>query len=156
MHLSSPIWTVVMKPYLGFPLQLIQNSTARLLTLATHLSHTHPFVWHIQSQILLLTHKSLHALAPQYLSELLYLYRPSWDLCSSANTQLFCSRSKFCTVGDLASNGQIKSLTFLFKLAFNPTHWLWPLTQDCGFLLLCLFMCAMLCQVLCVYYCWTP
>ncbi|XP_041638364.1 uncharacterized protein LOC121506616, partial [Cheilinus undulatus] len=73
-------------------LQYVQNSAARVLTRTRPWKHITPTLIHlhwlpiksrINYKVLLLTYKSLHALAPQYLSDLLHPYTPSRNLPSS-------------------------------------------------------------------------
>ena len=72
-------------------LQYVQNSASRVLTRTSPCQHITPTLIHLhwlpvkfrkKSKILLLTYKSLHGLAPQYLSDLLHLHIPSRTLLS--------------------------------------------------------------------------
>ena len=73
------------------PLQTIQNSAARMITLTNRYQpitpilydlHWLPVVQRIEFKILILTFKCLHGMAPSYLSELLTVYRPARTLRS--------------------------------------------------------------------------
>ncbi|XP_037636652.1 uncharacterized protein LOC119494669 [Sebastes umbrosus] len=71
-------------------LQYVQNSAARVLTRTKPWQHITPTLihLHITYKILLLTYKSLNALAPQYLSNLLHPYTQPRNLRSSGSGQL--------------------------------------------------------------------
>ena len=64
--------------------------------------HWLPVKFCIQFKILLLTYKSLHALAPRYLSDLLHPYTPLRSLRSSDKDQLAIPRTRLKTFGDRA------------------------------------------------------
>ncbi|XP_010793755.1 proto-oncogene vav-like [Notothenia coriiceps] len=73
-------------------LQYIQNSAARVLTRTKRWQHITPTLFNlhwlpvkfcITYKLLLITYKSLHALSPQYLTDLLHPYIPSRTLRSS-------------------------------------------------------------------------
>ena len=92
-------------------LQYVQNSAARVLTRTKPWQHITPTLirlhWlpvksRITYKILLLTYKSLHSLAPQYLSDLLHPYTQSWTLRSSGTHQLSIPHTKLQTLGDRA------------------------------------------------------
>ena len=92
-------------------LQLVQNSAARILTrtkpwqhITPTLQNLHwlPITHRITFKILLLTYKSLHGLAPSYLSDLLEPYTPSRDLRSSDAGLLSIPFTRRCTLGDRA------------------------------------------------------
>lgn len=133
-------------------LQLVQNAAARLLTgtrrrdhITPVLSSLHwlPVVFRIQFKMLLLVFKSLHNLAPSYLTDLLILHTPGRALRSADQLLLDCPRSRLKTRGDRAfsvagpklwnslplniraanSVDSFKSLlkTHLFALAFNSS-----------------------------------
>ncbi len=78
-------------------LQYIQNSAARMLTYTKRSAHITPILFNLHwlpvssriiYKILLLTFKSLHGLAPTYLSDLLSPYTPSRLLRSSGGKRL--------------------------------------------------------------------
>ncbi|KAK5851958.1 hypothetical protein PBY51_023469 [Eleginops maclovinus] len=92
-------------------LQYVQNSAARVLTgikpwqhITPTLMQLHwlPVKFRIKFKILLLTYKSLHALAPRYLSDLLHPYTPLRSLRSSVKDQLAVPRTRLKTFGDRA------------------------------------------------------
>ncbi|KAL3066517.1 hypothetical protein OYC64_016470 [Pagothenia borchgrevinki] len=92
-------------------LQYVQNSAVRLLTRTKPWQHITPTLIHlhwlpVKSRIhfktLLLTYKSLHTIAPQYLTDLLHPYTPSRSLRSSDTGLLSIPRSRLRTVGDRA------------------------------------------------------
>ena len=78
-------------------LQRIQNSAARLVT-RTRFSeqitpvfrylHWLPVKFRIVNKILLLTYKCLHGLTPEYLADLIQVYKPVRNLRSSAKQKL--------------------------------------------------------------------
>lgn len=74
-------------------LQLLQNSTARVVTKTRGREHITPDLkslhwlpvrFGIHFKLLLLVFKCLNGLGPSYLSDLLSLYQPSWTLRSSS------------------------------------------------------------------------
>lgn len=78
-------------------LQRIQNSAARLVSLTRSRDHITPVLrelhwlpikYRIIYKILLLTFKCLHGLAPDYLTDLIQVYKPSRTLRSSSNLNL--------------------------------------------------------------------
>ncbi|KAG1928623.1 hypothetical protein F2P79_023546, partial [Pimephales promelas] len=92
-------------------LQYVQNSAARMLTrtkLGLHITpiltklHWLPVKSRIKYKILLLTYKSLHGLAPQYIIDLLHSYTPSRSLRSSDKNLLVVPKSRLKTFGDRA------------------------------------------------------
>ena len=92
-------------------LQYVQNSAARVLTrtkpwqhITPTLKHLHwlPVKYRIDYKLLLLTYKALHALAPQYLSDLLEDYTPARTLRSSDLGLLAVRRGKRHYLGDRA------------------------------------------------------
>ncbi|XP_032387662.1 uncharacterized protein LOC116699262 [Etheostoma spectabile] len=92
-------------------LQYVQNSAARMLThtkLGLHITpilkklHWLPIKSRIKYKILLLTYKSLHGLAPQYLTDLLHPYTQSRSLRSSDKDLLAVPNSRLRTFGDRA------------------------------------------------------
>ena len=94
-----------------FRLQLIQNSTARILTLSRKRDHISPILaslhWlpvalRIGFKILLITYKAQRGLAPSYLSDLLLPYVPSCFLRSSDALFLVVPRSRLIHKGDRA------------------------------------------------------
>ena len=73
-------------------LQLVQNAAARLLTGKRRYDHITPVlaslhwlpvVFRIKFKILLFTFKSLHGLAPKYMSELVCIHAPSREIRSA-------------------------------------------------------------------------
>ena len=56
----------------------------------------------ITFKLLLLTYKSLHAVAPQYLTDLLHVYHPLRDLCSTDLGLLSIPRTRRQTIGSRA------------------------------------------------------
>ena len=94
-------------------LQRIQKAAARLITRSPKLCHMGPIYvqlhWlpirsRIHHKILTLTFKSIHGLAPSYLSELITTSRPSgYSLRSSQSTMLIHPPAKMLsTLGDRA------------------------------------------------------
>ncbi|CAL9690879.1 unnamed protein product [Knipowitschia caucasica] len=92
-------------------LQYIQNSAARLLTHTRSRDHITPVLkqlhwlpvpYRIQYKVLLLTYKSLHNLAPSYLTDLLHHHCPSRRLRSTDSNLLTPLRTKHRTLGDRA------------------------------------------------------
>ena len=78
-------------------LQLVQNSSARLVTLTRKRDHITPVLkdlhwlpveYRIKFKILLLTFKALHGLSPTYLQDLISVYKPSRNLRSSSHLLL--------------------------------------------------------------------
>jgi hypothetical protein len=90
-------------------LQLLQNSTARLITKQFRSCHITPILrslhwlpvdkW-ISYKILLLTFKYMHREGPLYLSDLVHKYAPPCRLRSSKSNQLSIPRSNLRTIGD--------------------------------------------------------
>ncbi len=89
-------------------LQYIQNSAARMLTYTKRSAHITPILFNLHwlpvssriiYKILLLTFKSLHGLAPTYLSDLLSPYTPSRLLRSSGGELLCVPRSRLSSMG---------------------------------------------------------
>ena len=126
------------------------KSTARLVMKSKKSEHITPILiglhWlHVQERIifklLLNTYKALHGLAPDYLSNLLSVYKPARSLRSSSSYNLSVPRSRTVTYGDrtfacacpklwnqlplsirLSENidsFKMKLKTFLFKTAYN-------------------------------------
>ena len=92
-------------------LQHVQNSAARVLThtkpwqhITRTLTHLHwlPVKYRISYKLLLLTYKSLHSQAPQYLSDLLHQHTPSRSLRSSDSGLLSVPRTSRRNFGDRA------------------------------------------------------
>ncbi|KAG1924644.1 hypothetical protein F2P79_026034, partial [Pimephales promelas] len=91
-------------------LQYIQNSAARLLTHTKSREHITPVLqqlhwlpvrYRIQYKLLLLTYKSLHSLAPSYLTELLVQHQPTRHLRSYGTNRLTqITRTNRRTLGD--------------------------------------------------------
>ena len=96
--------------HVAFPVTLPGQASvcAELCCQGPHLQHITPTLIHlhwlpvksrITYRILLLTYKSLHSLAPQYLSDLLHPYTQSWTLHSSGTNQLSIPHTKLQTLG---------------------------------------------------------
>ena len=92
-------------------LQLVQNAAARILTKTRKFDHITPILsslhWlPIQARcdfkVLLLTYKSLHGMAPSYLSELIIPYKPSRALRSQDFGYLSIPAVKKKTAGNRA------------------------------------------------------
>lgn len=92
-------------------LQYVQNSAARVLTRSKPWQHITPTLkklhwlpvkFRISYKILLLTYKSLHGLAPQYLADLLHRCSQPRSLRSSDKDQLATPRTRLRTFGDRA------------------------------------------------------
>ncbi|KAK0143129.1 Dysbindin [Merluccius polli] len=92
-------------------LQLVQNSAARLLTCTKKREHITPVLaslhwlpirYRIDFKLLLTVYKSLHGLAPTYLSDLLHHHSPSRALRSADQLRLEEPRSRLKTRGDRA------------------------------------------------------
>uniref|UniRef100_A0AAR2LE49 Reverse transcriptase domain-containing protein n=1 Tax=Pygocentrus nattereri TaxID=42514 RepID=A0AAR2LE49_PYGNA len=92
-------------------LKLLQNSAARVITRTPPRKHITPVLqqlhWlpieaRINFKILTLTFKSIHNLAPPYLSELLHISTPSRSLRSSSSTHLFVPSARLVTMGNRA------------------------------------------------------
>ncbi len=92
-------------------LQCVQNSAARILTVARKNEHITPILkslhwlpvrFRVDFKILMLTYKALHGLAPQYLSALLTLYTPKRLLRSSQAGLLVVPQTRLRSVGDRA------------------------------------------------------
>ncbi len=92
-------------------LQLVQNAAARLLLKCRKYEHITPVLkslhWlpvcqRIDFKILLFVYKSLHNLAPVYLSELLHLYTPSRSLRSRDQALLVVPRVRLKRRGERA------------------------------------------------------
>ena len=90
-------------------LQRMQNAAMRLIVGAAkneHMSpvlqqlHWLPIKFRIDFKILMLTYKTLHNQAPDYISELLTLYRPSHALSSSCQMLLAVPKTKTKLHGD--------------------------------------------------------
>ncbi|XP_076597184.1 uncharacterized protein LOC143326976 [Chaetodon auriga] len=133
-------------------LQLVQNAAARLLTGVRKREHITPILaslhwlpvhFRVHFKILLFVFKSLHGLAPPYLSELLHPYAPARCLRSADLLLLEVPRSKRKLRGDRAfsvaapklwnelpllirqapslSTFKTRLKTHFYSLAFNPT-----------------------------------
>ena len=89
-------------------LQRTQNSATRLVTLTKSCDHISPIPrdlhWLpvkscIKYKILLLTYKCIHGYAPLYLQELIQMYKPTRNLCSSSKQLLVQFSSSIKTYG---------------------------------------------------------
>ncbi|KAK6167714.1 hypothetical protein SNE40_021678 [Patella caerulea] len=93
-------------------LQKLQNSAARLISGSSYRDHISPvlyelhwlpIVFRIEYKILLLTYKCLNNLIPSYLSDLIYLYKPSRQLRSSEDRYLLVEKkANLVSFGDKA------------------------------------------------------
>ncbi|KAK7944446.1 hypothetical protein WMY93_000174 [Mugilogobius chulae] len=92
-------------------LQLLQNSAARIITrtpFSHHITpvlqqlHWLPVPYRIQFKIFLLTFKSIHNLAPSYLTELLHVTSHTRSLRSSSAIQLTVPPARLSTMGSRA------------------------------------------------------
>ncbi|XP_041958625.1 uncharacterized protein LOC121717966 [Alosa sapidissima] len=92
-------------------LQYVQNSAARVLTHTKPWQHITPILkklhWlpikqRISYKILLLTYKSLHSLAPKYITDLLHPYTQSRSLRSTSKDLLSTPRTRLKTFGGRA------------------------------------------------------
>ena len=90
-------------------LQGIQNICGRIVTKSRrsdHISpifvrlHWLPVTYRIQFKVLTYTFKSIHRLAPAYLSDMISVYRPSRSLRSQDQLQLVQPRTRTKTYGD--------------------------------------------------------
>ena len=93
------------------PLQLLQNSAARVLTRTRKRAHITPILkslhwlpvcFRIDFKILLMVFKALNGLGPDYLSGLLLTYEPSRMLRSSGNMLLITPKVLTKTFGEAA------------------------------------------------------
>ena len=102
MHLLLVNW-ITNSILFGLPkhvtdrLQLVQNSSARLVTLTRKHDHITPILkdlhwlpveYRIKFKILLLTFKALHGLSPTYLQDLISIRKPPRNLRSSSSMLL--------------------------------------------------------------------
>lgn len=94
-----------------YRLQLVQNAAARLLSgrkkrehITPVLSSLHwlPVKYRIDFKVILFVFKCLNGLAPEYLTDLVRLHRPSRDLRSASLMVLEVPRSKLRSSGDRA------------------------------------------------------
>lgn len=90
-------------------LQRVQNAAARLIVGAAKNEHMSPILqqlhwlpvkFRIDLKILMLTYKALNNQAPDYISELLTLYKPSRALRSSCQMLLVVPKTKTKLYGD--------------------------------------------------------
>ena len=93
------------------PLQRVQNSAARLVTLTRKFDsitpvlaelHWLPVQERIKYKILLMTFKCIHNLAPGYLSDLLHIHTSSRQLRSSSSLTLTLPRTQTPSIGNRA------------------------------------------------------
>ena len=92
--------------------------------------HWLPVKFRNQFKIILLTYKSLHALAPRYLSDLLHPSTPLQSLRSSDKDQLAIPRTRLKTFGDRAfcvsapplTHEPTQRLCAFCTLTHLPTH----------------------------------
>ena len=92
-------------------LQRVQNSAARIVSKVPKTAHVTPILknlhWlpvskRVEYRILLLTFNILNSTVPEYLSSLLYSYKPVRELRSSSQQLLFVPKSKLKLFGDHA------------------------------------------------------
>lgn len=92
-----------------YRLQLVQNAAARLLSgrkkrehITPVLSSLHwlPVKYRIDFKVILFVFKCINGLAPEYLTDLVRLHRPSRDLRSASLMVLEVPRSKLRSSGD--------------------------------------------------------
>ena len=92
-------------------LQRLQNTAARLITKAKKSEHITPILQNLHwlpveqriiFKLLITTYKALNGMAPEYLSNLLTLYRPSRNLRSSSSLNLIVPKTRTATYGDRA------------------------------------------------------
>ena len=92
-------------------LQRVQNMAARIITKTKKYDHITPILqtlhWlpikkRIEYKIYLIIFKCLHNMSPQYLSNLLVPYQPSWELRSSSKGLLQVKKCRLRTFGDQA------------------------------------------------------
>ena len=109
-------------------LQYVQNSAARVLTRTKSWQHITPTLkclhwlpvkFRIKYKLLILTYKALHALAPQYLSDLLEDYSPKRNLRSADLGLLSVPTSTKRTLGDRAFSVAAPSLWNSLPLAIR-------------------------------------
>ena len=90
------------------PLQLVQNTAARILTRTKHFEHITPVLaslhwlpitFSIDFKVLIVTFKALNELGPPYLKDLLHPYIPARTLRSQNARLLIVPRVGKCTVG---------------------------------------------------------
>ena len=89
-------------------LQLVQNTAARIVSRTRPCDHITPVLqklhWlpvkqRVSFKILTLTHKAIHGLAPEYISELLHHYQPQRTLRSSSQLLLEVPRTRLTNYG---------------------------------------------------------
>uniref|UniRef100_A0A3B3QUE0 Reverse transcriptase domain-containing protein n=1 Tax=Paramormyrops kingsleyae TaxID=1676925 RepID=A0A3B3QUE0_9TELE len=94
-----------------YKLQLVQNSTARIITRTPSVHHITPILqelhwlpvrFRIDFKILLLTFKAIHNLAPPYLSDLLQVATPARTLRSSSSIHFTIPFARLATMGNRA------------------------------------------------------
>ena len=85
--------------YLLNKLQKVQNNAARLVLrvskmdhISPHLASLHwlPIASRIQYKLSSLCYNCLNSTAPDYFTELLRIYKPTCQLCSSSDTSILC------------------------------------------------------------------
>ena len=81
----------------------VTKCSAHLIFKVLKSAHITPFLYdlqwlpissHIQYKIALICFHIVSGTAPQYLSELLHIYSPSYSLCSAVDTRIFCVPKK--------------------------------------------------------------
>ena len=163
--------------YLLSKLQKVQNNAARLIFRTTWSAHITPMLHSLhwlpieqRIEYKLLCFKIISYQAPIYLSELLHLYTPPWQLCSSTDTWVFripsfwtksCGQRFFSyhapviwnqlpvSVHHSASVSSFKSSlkTFLFLKTFSSVSLPWLPWYATG---VCVCVCVRVCVRACV------
>ena len=110
MHVQHVLYTGIDQSQLR-RLQLVQNSAAGLFTCTKKRDHITPVLaslhwlpnrYRIDFKLLLTVYKSLHGLAPTYLSDILHHHIPSRALRSADQLLLDVPRTRLKTRGDRA------------------------------------------------------
>lgn len=118
-------------------LQHVHNAAARVLTRIKPWQHITPTLkqlhwlpirFHNTFKILLLTYKSLHSLAPWYLTDLLHVYHPLWNLCSADRRLLSIPCTRRQTFGSRAFS--VAAPTLWNSLRAFTMHQLWTLLNS--------------------------
>ena len=100
-------------------LQLVQNAAARLLTNTRRRDHITPALaslhwlpvsFRIDFNILLITFKALHGLAPSYIADMSEYHNPGYSLRSANKALLDIPDTKLVTMGDRAFSARAPKL----------------------------------------------
>lgn len=114
--LSSPATLITVLVSCSGPPTKLWTGSSMSMTADPTLDHLHMFLIKLCiSYKVPLTYKSLHTLAPQYLSDPLYPQSPSCSLCSSDSGLLSIRHSCLLSVGDLAFRAATHLLLLLFS-----------------------------------------